>query len=124
MRCEEVRPILPELAEGGPRPTGEVQAHISECRTCATELGQLREVVLRMGTMRVRFEEPPPGFVGRVLETVADAPAVSPGLVRRVTDSDRFQYAAFSLGGAVVGAGAIGLLWWRRSRRETSMAGA
>ena len=124
MRCEEVRPILPELAEGGAPPAGRIQDHIAGCLACATELGQLRDVVLRMEAMRFRFEEPPAGFLGRVLTTVAEAPAFSPSLVRRVAGSERFQYAAFSLGGAVVGAGAIGLLWWRRSRRETSMAGA
>lgn len=116
MKCEKVRPLLPELAEGNIRKAGEVERHLASCAECTAELGRYRMVVLEMAALRDVLAEASPGFLARVL---ADIPEKSwRTTAHRVASNDRVQYAAFSLGGAVVGAGAIALLWRRAARRS------
>ncbi len=119
MKCEEVRPRLPELAEGIPADP-EVERHLATCSTCPVELEGYRSIVAHMGVLRDVVTEPPPGFLERM---IAEVPYMSRrSVLKRVTSDERFQYAALSLGGALVGAAAIGLLWRRSARR--SVAGA
>ena len=69
-----------------------------------------------VASLRDDWEEPPPGFVARVVARVE-----RPGLVGRVVQvaaDRRVRVAAASVGGALVGAGAIALIWWRRSARH------
>jgi hypothetical protein len=115
MRCEEVRPLLPELAEGALRPAGEVERHIASCALCSGELERFRTVVVELAALRAVVIEPPEGFLGRVLAGIPERQWRA-NLVRAVSDP-RLQNAAFSIGGAVVGAAAIGLLWWRVAHR-------
>ncbi|MDP8957150.1 MAG: zf-HC2 domain-containing protein [Actinomycetota bacterium] len=114
MRCEEVRPLIPELAEGV-TPDTQVERHLATCASCSPELERYRGLVAEMGALRDVVVEPPPGFLGRVLAEVPGASRAS--VLKRVRSDERFQYAALSLGGAVVGAAAIGLLWRRSARR-------
>ena len=116
MKCEEVRPLLPELAEGVPREAGEVERHLVTCASCSADLERYRNLMAEMGALRDVLAEPPPGFLGRMLEHVPDAARRS--VLKRVASDERFQYAAFSFGGALVGAAAIGLLWRRSARRS------
>ena len=121
MRCEEVRPLLPELAEGIPAEP-EVERHLATCSSCSAELEGYRMLVTEMSALRDVVTEPPPGFLGRVL---AEIPAMSRrSVIKRVASDERFQYAALSLGGALVGAAAMGLLWRRSARRSTTGARA
>jgi anti-sigma factor RsiW len=121
MRCEEVRPYLPELAEGLPADP-EVERHLATCSTCPVELEGYRSIVAQMGALRDVVTEPPQGFLERML---AEVPYMSRrSVVRRVASDERFQYAALSLGGALVGAAAIGLLWRRSARRSVTAARA
>jgi predicted anti-sigma-YlaC factor YlaD len=114
MRCEEVRPLLPDLAEGGPRPVGPVEVHLSTCQACTANLQRYRAVILELAAMQDETAEPPEGFLDRLL---ADLPeAHRRRLLARVAADERVQAAALSIGGAVVGASAIGLLWWRARR--------
>jgi hypothetical protein len=115
MRCEEVRPLLPDLAEGVPRPVGPAQVHLSSCPQCAEELARYRWVLLELAAIRENVTEPPEGFLEALL---AGLPEVQRRrLLARVAADERVQHAAFSLGGAVVGATAIGFIWWRAARR-------
>ena len=116
MRCEQVRPLMPELAEGLPA-EAEVERHLATCASCSAELQGYRSIVAEMSALRDVVTEPPPGFLGRVLAEVPDAARRS--VLKRVASDERFQYAALSLGGALVGAAAIGLLWRRSARRST-----
>jgi anti-sigma factor RsiW len=116
MKCEQVRPLMPELAEGIPREAGEVELHLATCVACSAELDRYRSIVLELGGLRDIVTEPAPDFLGRVLSAVPDNPRRS--MVRRVASDERIQHAAFSLGGALVGAAAIGLLWRRAARRS------
>ena len=117
MRCEQVRPRLPELAEGIPSEP-EVERHLATCSSCSAELEGYRSIVADMGALRDVMTEPPQGFLERVL---AEVPYMSRrSVLRRVAADERFQYAALSLGGALVGAAAIGLLWRRSARRSVA----
>jgi hypothetical protein len=115
MRCEEVRPLLPELAEGGLRPAGPVEVHLSTCAECSEELRRYRSVVLALAELRDGLEEAPAALLDRILAQMPETDRRRV-LVRVATD-ERVQHAALSLGGVVVGATAVGLLWWRAARR-------
>ena len=115
MRCEEVRPVLPELAERGPRPVGPVEVHLSSCPHCSAELLRYRELLLELAELRDDLEEVPPGLLDRLLAQLPEAERRR--ILARVAGDERVQHAALSFGGAVVGASAVGLLWWRAARR-------
>jgi hypothetical protein len=115
MRCEEVRPLLAELAEGALHPAGDVEGHLASCAACSAELGRFRAVVVELAALREVVVEPPEGFLGRVLAEIPERQWRA-HLVRAVSDP-RLQTAAFSVGGVVLGATAIGLLWWRAAHR-------
>ncbi|HEX2266988.1 MAG TPA: hypothetical protein VHI97_02140, partial [Actinomycetota bacterium] len=75
-----------------------------------------------MSALRDVMTEPPPGFLGRVL---GEVPYMSRrSVIKRVAADERFQYAALSLGGALVGAAAMGLLWRRSARRSMAASRA
>lgn len=120
MRCEQVRPLLPELAEGTLREAGEVERHLASCEACSAELGRYRTVVLQLAALREVLSEPSPGFIERVLSEIPERNWRM--LVHRAASDERLHYAAFSLGGAVVGATAIALLWRRAGRRTLTAA--
>jgi hypothetical protein len=120
MRCDEVRPVLPELAEGTLREAGPAELHVASCVSYGSELRQFRAVVLELGAMKEALAEPPEGFLERILTGLPEASR--PRLMHRVATDERFHVAALSLGGAVVGATAIGLLWWRAARRTVATA--
>jgi hypothetical protein len=115
MRCEEVRPLLPELAERGLRPVGPVEIHLSTCPVCSEELRRYRSVVVGLAELRERLDEAPAALLDRILAEIPETERRRV-LVRMASD-ERVQHAALSLGGAVVGATAVGLLWWRAARR-------
>jgi hypothetical protein len=119
MRCEQVRSLLPELAEGGLHAVGPVEVHIAGCARCSREMARYRVLLLQLQSLRDAAVEPPPELLERLLETVPEAARLR--LLRRMATDDRVQHAAFSLGGAVVGATAIGLLWWRARGRNAHM---
>lgn len=118
MRCEDVRPVLAELAEGGLREAGDIERHLAGCPTCSADLARYRAVVLGLNALRGVLTDPPEGFLGRVLAEIPESQWRA--YLHRVVADDRLQHAVLSLGGAVVGATAIGLLWWRAARRTMS----
>jgi anti-sigma factor RsiW len=115
MRCEEVRSLLPEVAEGVPREAGEVEEHLATCQSCSAELARYRSVILQLATLREALADPPEGFLARALAQIPERNWRA--FAQRVASDERLHRAVFSLGGAVVGATAIGLLWWRIARR-------
>ena len=115
MRCDEVRPLLPELAEGNLREAGEAELHLASCEACSAELNRYRTVILELDALRGVLEEPSPGFLGRVLSEIPERNWRA--LAHRAASDERLHFAMFSLGGVVVGATAIALLWWRAARR-------
>lgn len=119
MRCDQVRPLLPELAEAGPRVVGPAQVHLASCATCASGLARFRDLLAALGSLRDVVSEPAEGFLARLVESLdaIEEPVRAPRL-RRFTSNERVRSAALSLGGAAVGATAVGLVWWRRSARR------
>lgn len=115
MKCEEVRPLLPEMADVGLRSAGPAEEHLAGCAMCSAELGRYRALIHELSALRGSLEEPPEGFLARLLAQLPEPERA--GLLRRVAADERLQYAALSLGGVVVGAAAIGLLWWRSARK-------
>jgi anti-sigma factor RsiW len=118
MRCEEVRQVLPELAEVELREAGPVEAHLASCVACSAELARYRMIVLELAAMREDLVEPADGFVEQLL-------ALAPTsrwrvLTRRVATDGRVQVAAASVGGLLVGAAALGLMRRRAARRDPS----
>ena len=120
MRCEEVRPLLAELAEGNLREAGEVEQHLVSCADCSAELGRYRTVVLELAALREVLAEPAPGFLDRVISEIPERNWRT--RIHRVASDERLHYTAFSVGGAVVGATAIALLWRRAARRSLAAA--
>lgn len=69
-----------------------------------------------LASLRNEVEEPPVGFASRLNERMRrELRWREP--VRRLARDRRTQYAAASLGGAVIGATAIALIWRRAARR-------
>jgi len=93
------------------------EVHLATCQECAGELARYREVVAAVGSLREEVEEPAPGFPGRVVAHVLAGERPWAGRVRWLAHDRRFHVAAASVGGAIVGAGVLGLLWWRAARR-------
>ena len=121
MRCEDVLPLLPEMAGGVSERATEVEAHLGSCAACSAELGRYRATTLQLSALREHLVEPPNAAVERALARV---PAWRWRLLsRRVVVDERLRYAALSLGGVMVGAVAIGLLRRRAARREMALIG-
>lgn len=114
--------MLAELAEGNLREAGEVELHLASCADCSAELGRYRAVVLELAALREVLTEPASGFLERVISEIPQRTWRT--TVHRVASDERLHAAAFSLGGAVVGATAIALLWRRAARRSLTSAEA
>ncbi len=131
VRCEQVRELLPEYVDLGPRPAGEVERHLASCSSCGAELAGYQRLLSSLEDLRAVELEPAPEFLDRTLEAVRQAN--EPGRVLSLADfrvarqrlaqavrSPRAGYAVASITGAAVGATAIALLWWRLARRAVS----
>lgn len=93
------------------------EVHLATCQVCAGELARYREVVAAVASLRDAVEEPAPGFPDRAVAHVLGSERPWVGRVRWLAHDRRVHVAAASVGGAVVGAGVLGLLWWRAARR-------
>ncbi|HXF56448.1 MAG TPA: zf-HC2 domain-containing protein [Actinomycetota bacterium] len=122
MRCEEVRSVLPELADGEAAAPEAVERHLRGCAACSGELERYRALLFQLRALREVLVEPAPGLLGRILAQVPEPERRS--LLRRVAADERLFRAVLSVGGAVVGATAVGLLWWRASRRAVAAGAA
>jgi anti-sigma factor RsiW len=96
---------------------GAIEVHLATCSACAEELARYREVISAMDSLGDSLETPPPDLPDRVVAHVLEAEPRWRERARRVMYDRRVYVAAASLGGALVGAGAIALLWWRNARR-------
>ena len=85
------------------------------------ELGRYRLVLGELSALREVTVSPPPELLDRLLAEIPEHQRWT--RLRRVADDERVQHAALSVGGAFVGATAIGLLWWRRNHRTITRGG-
>ena len=119
--CEEVRELLPEYAEWGPRPAGAVELHLASCPECSAELASYRSMLSSLSRLREVEEAAPGGYLERTLELI---PGTSPvrrpewrAIPERAFAAAKRRPAAASLTGAAIGLAAIGLVAWRLGRR-------
>ena len=114
--------MLPEMAGGRLRPAGPAEAHLAGCAACALEYARFRSVIEGLRSLADHVVEPSADLPERI---IAGLPS---GRVRvvasRVAANDQARVALLSLGGAAIGAVAVGLLWWRRTRRALGEATA
>lgn len=94
----------------------DLEVHLATCSDCAGELAEYRGVLSSLKTLRHNLEATPPGFSASVLAVVAAEQGWAERVVR-VAHDPRAHVAAASVGGALLGAVAIGLIWWRTARR-------
>lgn len=98
----------------------DLQAHLTTCEGCAGELAQYRGLLGKIGSLRHHLEETPPGFTAGVLALVAATEQGWTERAVRVAQDPRVHMAAASFGGLLLGAAAIGVVWWRTARRRNS----
>ena len=119
--CEQVRELLPEYAEWGPRPAGAVEVHLASCAECSAELASYRSMLSSLGELRGVEEAVPGGYLERTLELVPGAVRSRRhqwrGIPERAFAAARRRPAAASLTGAAIGLAAVGLVAWRLGRR-------
>jgi hypothetical protein len=132
VNCEQVRELLPEYADAGPRPAGPVEEHLAACPECSGQLQVYRGLLSSLAAFKAIEIAPPPGFVDRTVRMVrlasytsripklADVRRVPRKAVSVLAGAPGTGYALASLGGAAVGATAIALVWWRVARRAVA----
>lgn len=136
LRCEDVREVLPEYAEPGPRPAGAVEVHLAGCAACSAELASYRDLLSSLAEYREIEVAVPEGFLEASLRTARTASLRGriPGRAEvkaaslRAVDAVRrhgtgVRYAAATVGGAAAGATAIAIVWWSIGRRAMSGTG-
>lgn len=94
----------------------DLEVHLVTCSDCAGELAEYRGILSTLGSLRHNTEATPPGFTAGILALVAAEQGWADRALRVVHDP-RAHVAAASVGGLILGAVAIGLIWWRAARR-------
>lgn len=94
----------------------DLEVHLATCPDCAADLARYRELMAAMASLREEVLDPPVGFSDRLALRLARRDLRVRGELRRLAHDRRARVAAASVGGALLGAGAIGLLWWRARR--------
>ena len=136
VRCDEVREVLPEYAEPGPRPAGAVEIHLASCPGCRAELESYRGLLSSLADHREFEVAVPDGFLETTLRTARSASFRRriPGRAEVMAASGRaadavrrhstgVRYVAATIGGAAAGATAIAIVWWSIARRAMPGAG-
>ncbi len=122
MTHEEVRALLPAYSAAELEDVGDLEVHLAACQDCSGELARYRELSQAVVALRDVTEEAPAGLRARVLAEIPPH-RLRDDLRRLAEEHPRARVAAMSLGGAVVGAAAIGLIWWRAARRTLAEQG-
>ena len=123
LSCDEVRELLPEYAEPGPRPAGDVEVHLASCTACTAELAAYRDLLGGLAAYAEIEEEPPVGYLERTLGVVPRASRARAAIDElrdvsgRVATTVRKRPAVSAITGAAIGAAAIGLNAWRVGKR-------
>jgi len=124
LSCEQVRELLPEYAEPGPRSAGDVEVHLASCAVCSAELAAYRDLLGGLAEFRLVEEEPPAGYLERTLSVVPRATRTRAAIEElrdvsgKVAATVRKRPAVTAITGAAIGAAAIGLIAWRVGKRD------
>ena len=122
LSCDDVRPLLSAYAEQAVHPAGDVEVHLASCAGCRAELGVYRSLLGGLAELRDAGPPVPAGFEARVLARV---PLPSFGGRVRISLREHPEWVALaSIGGAALGATAIGVVAMARRRRHRLAAEA
>jgi hypothetical protein len=118
--CEQVSPLLSDVAEGAAGLDAERRAHVDRCLRCQAELVQYRKLLRALHALRVQVIEPAPGLLPDILAAIEEAGERR--ALRELLDGRRVAY----LGGLAAAATAAGvggaLVIASRSRRRLRLA--
>jgi anti-sigma factor RsiW len=116
LSCDDVRPLLPAYAERTVHHAGDLEVHLASCAACRAELAAYRSLLGSLAELRDVGPAAPPGFEARV---IARAPLPSLGGRVRTSLREHPEWVALaSIGGAALGATAIGAVALARRRRN------
>jgi anti-sigma factor RsiW len=96
------------------------EVHLATCEGCAGELARYREVIAAVAALRDAYETLPVGFTEDVLAKVTSPVDLWRSRATDLVHDRRVHVAAASLGGAVVGATAMAIVWWRLAKRAVA----
>lgn len=120
MPCDDLREVLPAVADGSTLLTGADRDHVEHCLPCQAELVQYRRLLRQLRALRTDVLEPAPGLVADVLAALEEAGERR--ALRELLGGRRVAYlggiaaaTAAGVGGAIVLAS--------RSRRRWPLAG-
>lgn len=102
------------------RDVEDFEVHLATCPQCAGELARYREVSTAVAGLRETLEGLPLGFTDRVLERVGSPAGMWRSRAVDLVHDRRMHVAAASLGGALVGATAMAIVWWRLAKRTVA----
>lgn len=119
MRHEDVRELLAAYVDGDFEAADEVEAHLSSCADCRSQLSAYREMLAELANLRDRGEEPHPAVLARSLAAIP-----APSLAQRLVGSAQAHPTVYAV--AVVGAltGAVAIAALRRRRGRALLASA
>lgn len=117
MRCDDVRPLFPELAGGDGAIDLRAQRHIDSCTGCQTRLREYRTLVRTLGGLRELAVEPPPGLLFDVIAAIDNGSSIR-ARVRR------HRGALAGAAGAVAAGALATVVLVVRSRRRLALAAA
>jgi anti-sigma factor RsiW len=119
VRHEDVRELLAAYVDGDFEAAEEVEAHLSSCADCRSQLTAYREMLAELANLRDRGEEPHPAVLARSLAAIP-----APSLAQRLVESAQTHPTAYAV--AVVGAltGAVAIAVFRRRRGRALLASA
>jgi len=69
MRCEDIDPLVEELADGSPAADAERDAHIASCALCSARLANAQAIHAMLAAREAAL--PSPGFTAAVMARVA-----------------------------------------------------
>jgi anti-sigma factor RsiW len=93
------------------------EVHLATCPACARELARYREVMAAVAALAQSLDTPSEGFIDRVLAAVTSPVDLWRARAARLAHDRRVHVAAASLGGALVGATAMAIVWRRLAKR-------
>ncbi len=97
---------------------------LATCPVCAVDLARYREVMAAVGALYTLLETPPVGLTDRVMAHVTSPVDLWRSRVTYLAHDRRLHVAAASLGGALLGATAMALVWRKVARRAVAGVGS
>jgi hypothetical protein len=121
VRCDEVSPELPGVADGSAVLSRRARAHVEHCLRCQAEVVQHRRVLRTMHSLRNEVLEPAPGLLTDVLAALEQAGERQ--AVRSLVRRHRIAYVGGLAAATAAGAAGAIVIATRSRRQRPAMAG-